>query len=95
MTWTVSVDAMDLPQAELSEDGGHSDDDSDDDGDAAEQEKLLVRPHHITSHHAQDITTRARQAPLSMAWDAPPYMTCVMRSPSQAMRCLILLVDCL
>ena len=29
-------------QAELSEDGGHSDDESDDDGDAAEQEKLLV-----------------------------------------------------
>ena len=29
-------------QAELSEDGGHSDDHSDDDGDAAEQEKLLV-----------------------------------------------------
>ena len=33
----------DLVQAELSEDGGHSDDDSGDDGDAAEQEKLLVR----------------------------------------------------
>ena len=30
-----------LVQAELSEDGGHSDDESDD-GDAAEQEKLLV-----------------------------------------------------
>ncbi len=31
-------------QAELSEDGGHSDDDSGDDEDAAEQEKLLVGP---------------------------------------------------
>ena len=33
-----------LVQAELSEDGGHSDDESDD-GDAAEQEKLLVGPY--------------------------------------------------
>ena len=31
-----------LPQAELSEDGGHSDDESDDDDDAAEREQLLV-----------------------------------------------------
>lgn len=38
-----STYCSDTLQAELSEDGGHSDDDSDDDGDAAEQEKLLVR----------------------------------------------------
>ena len=34
-----------LPQAELSEDGGHSDDESDDDDDAAEREQLLVMVH--------------------------------------------------
>ena len=44
-------------QAELSEDGGHSDDESDDDDDAAEREQLLVNAlascdcvrHHDTS----------------------------------------------